>query len=156
MSVSFEVRPFVALSARDVYELLSLRARVFVVEQRCAYLDPDGRDLDALHVIGRHEGRIVACARILAPGARFEDAHAIGRIVVAPEHRGRGIARALLREAIDAIERAHGPVPIALSAQSHLERMYASFGFVRVGDPYDEDGIAHVDMVRAGRRAGPP
>lgn len=145
--LDFALRAFDTLSSRELYEVLALRQRVFVVEQRCFYLDADGKDPDALHLLGRRGDRLVAYARILAPGARFAE-HAIGRVVVAPEERGRGSARVLMERAIATITDAHGAVPIALSAQSHLERFYASLGFARRGDPYDEDGIPHVDMLR--------
>lgn len=149
--VRFEVRPLDALSARDLYALLALRARVFVVEQRCAYQDPDGRDLDALHVLGWDGDRLVAGARILGPGAWVFAEPAIGRVVVAPEWRGKGLARALMREAIDAVEARYGAVAMSLAAQSHLEGFYASLGFARSGEPYEEDGIPHVDMRRPAR-----
>lgn len=149
--VRFEVRPLDALTARELYALLALRARVFVVEQRCAYLDPDGRDLDALHVLGWDGERLVACARVLAPGAGGFDEPAIGRVVVAPEARGRGVARTLMLRAVEAVEARHGAVAIALAAQSHLEGFYASLGFEGSGEPYEEDGIPHLDMRRPAR-----
>jgi ElaA protein len=142
--ITIEVQPFDALSPRDVYDLLALRQRVFVVEQHCAFLDADGHDLDALHVLGRAGAALVACARILPRGGRFTE-RAIGRVAVAPEVRGRGVARALVIRALAAID---PPEPIALSAQRHLERFYASLGFVAIGTEYVEDGIPHVDMRR--------
>jgi ElaA protein len=151
-AIELETRAFTELDGATVYALLALRARVFVVEQHCAYQDPDGLDLEAIHVLARERGALIACARILAPGAgRYPDAPAIGRVVVAPEARGRDLGRALMRHAIAACERAHGPVPIALSAQAHLERLYASLGFVRASDLYDDDGIPHIDMRRPAR-----
>lgn len=147
----FEVRALDALSARELYALLALRARVFVVEQRCVYQDPDGRDLDALHVLGWREDRLVAGARILAPGAWVFDEPAIGRVVVAPEERGRGVARALMERAIEALEERYGRVAMSLAAQAHLERFYGSLGFETFGEPYEEDGIPHLDMRRPAR-----
>lgn len=147
--VRFEEHPFDDLAPRTLYDALALRQRVFVVEQRCAYLDADGRDAGARHLLGWDADRLVAYARVLPPGARFAE-HTIGRVVVAPEARGQGLARALMRRAIASIHAAHGEVAIALSAQAHLERFYASLGFQRTGDTYDEDGIAHVDMRRPG------
>ena len=47
------------------------------------------------------------------------------------------------------IEESFGPVPLRLSAQSYLESFYASLGFVSCSDRYLEDGIEHVDMLRA-------
>lgn len=143
----FEERALDALSPRALYDLLALRQRVFVVEQHCVYLDADGKDASARHVLGWQGDRLSAYARILPEGARFAE-RSIGRVVVAPEARGRGVARALMERAIASIREADGPVPIALSAQAHLERFYASLAFERVGDAYDEDGIPHVAMRR--------
>lgn len=151
MSIRIEVRTFDALSVRELYGVLALRARVFVVEQACVYQDPDGRDLDALHVIALHGEELVACARILVPGAWMFEEPAIGRVVVAPDARGRGLARALMERAIAAAEERHGPVALALAAQAHLEGFYGSLGFVTFGEPYEEDGIPHVDMRRPAR-----
>ena len=40
-------------------------------------------------------------------------------------------------------------VPYKGSAQAHLEQLYGSFGFVRVGEPYLEDNIPHLEMAKA-------
>ncbi|MDQ3034737.1 MAG: GNAT family N-acetyltransferase [Myxococcota bacterium] len=143
----FEERAFEALSPQALYDVLALRQRVFVIEQRCFYEDADGKDPSALHVLGRQGARLVAYARILPEGARFAE-RSIGRVVVVPEARGRGIARALMERAIASIREAYGEVPIALAAQSHLQAFYGSVGFERRGAEYDEDGIPHVDMRR--------
>jgi ElaA protein len=145
--LKFDLRAFDELAPRELHDALALRQRVFVVEQACVYQDVDGKDPNALHLLGRDEhGALVAYARILPPGVRF-DVAAIGRVVIAPERRGEGLARTLMLEAIRVARDHHGP-RVALSAQAHLEAFYASLGFVRVGDEYDEDGIPHVDMRR--------
>jgi ElaA protein len=149
--VRWHEKPFAALSARELYAILALRAEVFVVEQRCAYLDPDGADPEARHLFAEDaQGALVAYARLFAPGVKYTEA-AIGRVVTAPRVRGAGFGRALIARALEAIERADGEVDVHLSAQAHLERFYGSFGFVRVGEPYLEDAIPHVGMTR--RRA---
>lgn len=148
MSIRIEVRAFGGLTVHELYGVLALRSRVFVVEQACAYQDADGRDLDALHVIALRGEEVVGCARILPPGSwRFEEP-AIGRVVVAPDARGRGLARALMERAIEVAEEHHGELALALAAQAHLEGFYGSLGFVRSGVPYEEDGILHIDMRR--------
>ena len=53
-----------------------------------------------------------------------------------------------MREAIRACESHFSGEPIALSAQSHLERFYASLGFEPTSPEYVEDGIPHIDMQR--------
>lgn len=143
-----EYAPFEGLSGRDVYDLLALRQEIFVVEQRCAFLDADGLDLGAQHLLMRDDTHALAAyVRVLPPGTKFPT-HSIGRVVVAAAHRGTGLGRGVMREAIARVEAAHGAVPITLSAQAHLEGFYGSLGFVTISDRYDEDGIPHVDMRR--------
>ena len=38
--------------------------------------------------------------------------------------------------------------PGSSGAQAYLERFYGDFGFRRASDNYDEDGIAHLEMLR--------
>lgn len=38
--------------------------------------------------------------------------------------------------------------PIRISAQQRLERFYAEYDFKTVSEPYDEDGIPHMEMLR--------
>jgi len=139
--------PFESLSGADVYDVLALRQRVFVVEQACAYLDADGLDRNARHLLLREGGALVAYTRVLPAGARFATI-TIGRVVVSPEHRGRELGRRVMNETIAAIEASEGTVPISLAAQAHLERFYGSLGFVTISPRYDEDGIPHLDMRR--------
>ncbi len=150
VDISFEVKPFDDLSGREVYELLALRADIFVVEQKCAYLDPDGKDLRALHVLGRDaRGVLVAYARVFV-GSR--ESHRIGRVVVAASHRGQDLGRALMREALRALtrvdyERGHS-LGVELAAQAHLRAFYESLGFAVISAVYEEDGIPHLDMAK--------
>lgn len=153
-------RGFEGLALREIYGILALRQRVFVVEQACAYLDADGRDQGAIHLFAcaqrdEHdaaedaddaEDAIVACLRILAPGVAWAEP-AIGRVVTAPEVRRSGLGRELMRRGIDATRAAHGLVPIRIGAQRYLERFYGELGFVVASEPYDEDGIPHVEML---------
>ncbi|CAK8740259.1 hypothetical protein SODG_003702 [Sodalis praecaptivus] len=71
------------VSAPVLYQLLSLRSAVFVLEQQCLYADMDGLDMqgDNRHIAGFDEAGLVACARLLVQ----RDAVSIGRVVIAPE-----------------------------------------------------------------------
>jgi ElaA protein len=135
------------LSPRDLYDMLKLRVDVFVVEQKCPYPELDGKDLDALHLRLLSGKKLVGSARIRKP-AKTDPAARIGRVVVAPEHRGKKLGERLMVEAIAQCERLYPESPIKLSAQSHLKRFYESFGFVPVSEEYIEDEIPHVDMQR--------
>ncbi len=146
--LAFSLTAFADLSPHALYDLLTLRQLVFSVEQNCAYLDCDGKDLVALHLLGRDEaGRLVAYSRLLPPGACYAES-SIGRVVNHPEVRRSGVGRLLLRESIAQLVHAFGPVPIRIGAQMYLRQFYESFGFVTVSEPYDEDGIPHIQMLR--------
>ena len=133
------------LSARQLYALLKLRSEVFVVEQRCIYLDPDGLDLEALHLLGRDaRGELLACARLIPT----PHGPKIGRVLTAPAARGSGQGRALMQRAISECTTLWPAQPITLSAQAHLQGFYASLGFQAISAVYDEDGIPHIDMRR--------
>ncbi|HMF69353.1 MAG TPA: GNAT family N-acetyltransferase [Phyllobacterium sp.] len=135
------------LSPRDLYDMLKLRVDVFVVEQKCPYPELDGKDLDALHLRLLSGKQLVGSTRIRKP-AKTDPAARIGRVVVAPEYRGKKLGDRLMVEAIAQCERLYPESPIKLSAQSHLKRFYESFGFVPVSEEYIEDEIPHVDMQR--------
>ena len=137
------------LDLRTLYDVLALRSAVFVVEQECAYQDLDGLDLveGTRHLVGRAGEGIAAYARVLAPDDGHE-APRIGRVIVAPEARGRQLARALVKRSLGICEEHWPGRAVELGAQVHLSAFYASFGFVAQGAPYDEDGIVHVWMRR--------
>ncbi len=148
--LDWESKDFDALSPRELYEALALRANVFVVEQTCVYLDCDGKDLHAMHLFGRtKDGKLVAYARLLPPGKSFGET-SIGRVVTCPSVRRTGLGEELVREAIARASKAYG-APIRIGAQRYLEAFYARLGFEAEGEPYDEDGISHVEMVLPAR-----
>ena len=145
---------FNELSLTDLYDLMRLRQEVFVVEQSCVYLDADGYDQNARHLLGRDgEGQLVACLRLFAPGVKykeFPDEASIGRVCTAALARGTGLGQELMRRGIAEAERLWPGSRIRISAQAYLLNFYGKLGFVPVSEPYDEDGIPHVEMLRSG------
>jgi ElaA protein len=137
------------LDTRTAYRLWALRESVFVVEQDCPYLELDGRDLEPAtrHVWVDSETGPVGYLRILDDG----DAARVGRVLVAPPHRGRGLSGALMQAALAEI----GDRASVLDAQSPLAGWYAGFGYERDGEEFVEDGIPHVPMRRGARPSGP-
>ena len=136
------------LGVDRLYDALALRGRVFVVEQACAYLDPDGIDRQSWHLLGHDQaGALQACLRVVDPGLKYTEP-AIGRVVVAPEQRGTGLGLALMVEGIARCEDVWPGRGIRISAQAHLARFYGSLGFESVGEPYLEDDIPHLEMLR--------
>jgi len=143
VSRAWSERAFAELSPRELYAIIALRERVFVVEQRCTYLDADGVDPACRHLWCAEGDRVLAYCRLVPAGLKFPEV-SIGRVITAPEARRTGLGRELVRRALDRL----GPVPIRIAAQVYLERFYGDFGFVRVGEGYLEDDIPHVDMLR--------
>jgi len=144
----FTIKRFNELSTHELYAVLQLRAEVFVVEQDCVYQDLDNKDLDAYHVLGVLDTKIVAYARIFKPGDYFLES-SIGRIVVKKEFRKFQYGYQLVQNSIQFIENNLQQNKILISAQSYLTKFYNSFGFTQVGEEYLEDGIPHIKMLKS-------
>ena len=137
------------LSVSQLYALLQLRCAVFVVEQNCPYQDIDGDDLEGenRHILGWHNGTLVAYARILKSDDELQPV-VIGRVIVSEALRGEKIGQQLMSKALESCTRRWPEKPIYLGAQAHLQNFYGQFGFIPVTDIYEEDGIPHIGMAR--------
>ncbi|MGE0615520.1 MAG: GNAT family N-acetyltransferase [Bacteriovoracia bacterium] len=151
MQVRWQWGKFDDFSNREFYAALRLRQEVFVVEQKCAYLDSDGKDPASWHLLGwipAAPEMLAAYLRVTPPGVRFSE-YSIGRVVSSPALRGQGYGMAIMREALARIEREFGPQPLRISAQAYLEKFYGGLGFRTVNpEPYLEDDIPHLEMLR--------
>jgi ElaA protein len=145
MTYQWQILPFAEFSLELLYETLRLRQEIFVVEQNCAYLDLDGLDLQAAHMLCMHNSTLVAYQRCLAPGLSYPES-SLGRIVVAPPMRGRQLGRELAQRGIDYNRRQWPDSDICIGAQAHLQDFYASMGFSAEGSEYIEDNIPHRKM----------
>ncbi len=154
--INWKVLHYDELSLDELYEILRLRAEVFVVEQTCPYLDLDGLDNQCFHVMGWEEDELVAYARVLPVGCDpYEligegDEHhgGIGRVVVAKAHRG--IGHELMNRAVEAYNQIVGAdTPCIIHAQAHLKLFYESHGFRQSSEHYPIDGIDHIEMTRS-------
>ena len=143
-------KPFTELSAQELYAIMRLRQEVFIVEQNCPYLDADGKDLKSYHLMGYVGNELVAYSRIVKPGVSYDEV-SIGRVVSSTAHRKKAYGIQLMNESIQRIENLYGHVPIRIGAQQYLQKFYESFGFVREGEDYLEDGIPHIIMLRTFR-----
>ena len=142
------IKPFQELTLQELYSILQLRSSVFVVEQNCPYQDIDGNDEVAHHLFLKEGQAVLACLRILPAGVTFDQA-ALGRIVVDPKQRGKDYGRELLRRGIAFAEEQWQVRVLKIEAQSYLQKFYESFGFVQTSQEFLEDGIPHIEMLRA-------
>ena len=145
-SLSWHWSSFNDLGVDRLYDALSLRCRVFILEQG-PYLDPDGLDRHSDHLLGYSpSGQLHAYLRVVAPGFKYVEP-SIGRVITAAEIRGQGLGRQLVAEGVRGCRQRWPGRAIRISAQSHLQAFYADFGFVAVGSEYLEDDIPHLEMV---------
>ena len=145
--MKWTVKIFSQLSTKELYEILQLRAKVFVVEQNCPYQDIDNKDLDSYHVMGYKNQKLITYTRIVNPSISYPEI-SIGRVVVCPENRGLKLGVEVMKKSISYIETTLAKQPIRLSAQAHLKRFYSGLGFQHTGKEYLEDGIPHIEMLR--------
>ena len=145
--LKWQALKFSDLDKSQVYSILELRQKVFVVEQNCAYQDLDGLDQVASHVTCIQKNKIIAYARGLPP-AKDSSYSTLGRIVVAVEKRGAGLGRELIKRSIENNLLEWPNRMIRISAQSYLIDFYKDLGFEVKGSEYLEDGIPHTQMIQ--------
>ena len=148
MTAAFRWSRLADLGAVELHAIIRAREAVFVVEQRCAYQETDDMDLQAWHLSVTVDGVLAAYARVVDPGVKYAEP-SIGRVMTVDAFRGMKLGRTLMTEAIRFTEQTFAGAGIRIGAQQHLQAFYQSLGFLAVGAPYDEDGITHVDMVKA-------
>ena len=145
--LSWTWQRFEQLGVDNLYDALALRCRVFILEQG-PYLDPDGIDRHAWHLLGRDASSVLqACLRVVDPGVKYAEP-SIGRVITAPESRGIGLGRVLFAEGVSRCAAAWPGQGIRISAQAHLDRFYGTYGFEPVGETYLEDCIPHLEMLK--------
>ncbi len=142
------------LTPRELQYIYMARQQVFVIEQACIYLDVDGADEHGWHLAAwpAGDGPVsavpLAYARLLPPGLKYAEP-SMGRVITTEAARGTGLGRELVRRALELAGERWPGQGLRISAQARLERFYAGFGFVPVGEPYLEDDIPHIEMLRA-------
>jgi len=122
----------------------AIRTAVFVDEQGIPKeLEWDVADASALHAVAYNRlGQPVATGRLLPyqPGVVK-----IGRMAVNRVLRGGHLGQQVLRALMDAAAQ-RGEREVVLHAQRSAEGFYKRLGFEQRGEPFEEAGIAHVEM----------
>lgn len=137
------VKRFDELTTQELYEIMRVRASVFVEEQNCIYCDADGKDIGAYHVWMADENGIYAYLRVLDKGVNFEDA-SIGRVLTTKRRCGYGLQ--IVKEGIRVAREKFGAESITIEAQTYVKELYEKCGFVQVSDEFLDVGIPHVKM----------
>lgn len=133
---------FDELTIIELYEILKVRSKIFVVEQKCVYQDLDDIDYRSLHLFYKVDKNIIAYLRIYK---KEEGIIQIGRVLTA-DH-GKGFGGKILKEAVSIIKEQMKPNKIYLEAQCYAIRFYEREGFKVCSEEFIEDGIPHVKMI---------
>ena len=141
-------RSFDELTKTELYELLALRQEVFTVEQHCNDNDLDFLDYKAQHLLGIKDNKLVAYLRLFLSGDKYPNAASFGRVLIAAEFRGQGIAKEMMEQTNAYLKKIKNTHPLHISAQCYLEKFYQSYGFQSIGSVYDEAGIPHIKMIK--------
>ena len=143
--VNYIWKTFSDLTRDELYEMIHLRQKVFIVEQDCPYLDADFSDQDAFHLLGYDDEGLISYLRAFPPGIKYEGA-SLGRIVVDDSKRGEQLGQNLTKEGISYLSKHYPDTEIIISAQHRLENFYCELGFTARGEVYLEDDIDHIQM----------
>jgi predicted GNAT family N-acyltransferase len=123
-------------------EAFRLRREVFIIEQNVPPDEEfDADDFTAFHVVAIQAGEVAGTLRLIYA----KDYVKIGRVVVGIKWRGRGIAGAMLRYAMDEHRDARDN-RFHLAAQSDKMGLYERFGFEAYGDEFLDVAIPHFNM----------
>lgn len=142
-NIEFLVKEFRDLTTEELYEILRVRAEIFVVEQKMNCQDLDGLDFSAKHFYLSENGVILAYLR-----AFFADEEKgvvkIGRVLSAVHNKGLG--KGLMLNTIAEIKKDKRIKKIILNSQKHAIGFYEKFGFKTISDEFLEEGIIHLKM----------
>tara|TARA_B100000965_G_scaffold121777_1_gene100729 strand:- start:1643 stop:2101 length:459 start_codon:yes stop_codon:yes gene_type:complete len=143
--MDYKWKNFDELSLDDLYAILNLRQKVFIVEQDCPYIDADYTDQDAFHLLGYQGNNLIAYLRAFKPGIKYEGS-SMGRIVTEKNSRGLGLGKEIIKEGVRFLKKEYPSYEIVISAQHRLQHFYIELGFISRGDVYLEDNIDHIQM----------
>tara|TARA_Y100001968_G_scaffold83082_1_gene74225 strand:+ start:40 stop:498 length:459 start_codon:yes stop_codon:yes gene_type:complete len=148
-NLSWEWKSFSELKRDELYDILRFRQEIFVVEQKSWYLDADGLDQSSLHLLVLDKGILIGYLRLTPPGKKYPET-SIGRVSIDKGYRGEKLGDHLLIMGIEKGKEAYGSGSYRISAQEYLISYYEKHGFKVQGNPYDEDGIPHIEMLLDG------
>lgn len=137
------IKSFEELTTTELYEILRVRAEVFVVEQDCVYQDLDGLDYNSMHVFLEQDGKVQAYLRVFLREEK-EKVVQIGRVLT--YKRGAGLGLELLLQGIEVAKSYFQAKKLYLEAQVYAIGFYEKAGFKVVSEEFLEDGIPHVCM----------
>lgn len=135
------IKPFDKLTTQELFNIYKLRVDVFVVEQQCPYHEVDDIDTISHHIYLQNDNsKILAYCRLY----KIEDTFHIGRVIASERHKGYGTQ--IMKTALEFAEQTLHADSIIIEAQTYAKNFYEKLGFTQTSEPFDEDGIEHIQM----------
>ena len=134
------IKPFDKLTTQELSNINKLRVDVFVVEQQCPYHEVDDIDLESHHIYLQQGKDILAYCRLY----KQNDAYHIGRVIAATKRKGYGTQ--IMKTAIEFAGQELHADSVIIEAQTYAKNFYEKLGFIQTSEPFDEDGIEHIQM----------
>ena len=135
------IKHFDQLTTRELYEILKLRQRIFILEQGVHCLDIDDVDYKSYHIFYINNNEVVAYLRCFL---ETSDIAHIGRVVTI--HHGQGLGGKILKEGIDFCINNLNAQKIDIDAQSYAVGFYEKYGFKVISDEFILVEIPHRKM----------
>ncbi|KAJ2719092.1 hypothetical protein GGI07_005421 [Coemansia sp. Benny D115] len=138
-------------SASEYEQALALRIHVFCdIQGFSREGEPDHYDKDAIHIVALtpDEAKVAAYLRIIE-NTETPACAKLGRIVVSPDHQGKGLGKKLLEYAEEYVRETLGAVKtLKLGSQFDKKAFYEKCGYEAKGDIYDDEGCPHIWMYK--------
>ena len=144
MDLVLHKKLFRELTVDELYELLRVRAEVFVVEQDCVYQDLDGDYQVSVHLWLTEGDKVVALCRVCPAGTHMEEV-SIGRVITTERNKGYG--KRIMLEGIKVAQEHFNAKRIDIEAQEYARGFYEQVGFRQSSEPFMLDGIPHIRMT---------
>ncbi len=100
---------------------------------------------ESLHLVAHRDGVVLGCVLFFADG---QGGGRLFQMAVDKALQGQGMGRRLV-DHLEGRLRADGIQRVLLHARDHAIGFYGHLGYVGVGEPYEEVGIPHLNMVKS-------
>ena len=139
-------KEFNELTLNELYLILKIRQEVFIVEQKCFYLDCDDLDQKSIHILGYRDDFLVCYMRVLKN--KKNNLFILGRILVSKKYRSLGLGIELMKRIISFLKTKNPSYSLEMSAQTYLIDFYKKFDFHVKGEEYLDAGVPHIKMIK--------
>lgn len=139
----WKTKKFSELTTNELFEILYLRTKIFVVDQDRVYQEVDQHDPESIHIFDMIDGKVAAYARVFKQNGNVT----FGRVVTDPKYRGQGLGNQLMEHVMEVIKQDFAEKEIEIEAQVQVQGFYKKFDFESQGEPFLFNHTPHIKMT---------